>query len=155
LELIPVSAGAARFRGGMALRKDVRLVADIGRITNLGDRTETAPYGLNGGQDGARSTTILNPGTPDERHLHSKGTYALKKGDVISMRTAGAGGFGRPSERDPERVLTDVRSGLVSRTAAERIYAVVLTPSPLGIDIDATQRLRAGKATARTFASAG
>jgi len=154
MELIADSAGAGKFRGGMALRKDVRLVANLGRITNLGDRTENSPYGLDGGFEGARSATILNPGTPGERLLHSKGTYDLKQGDVISMRTAGAGGFGPPHEREPNHVLTDVRSGLVSREAAERIYAVVLTTSPLAIDLEATDRLRAGKTTASTFAPA-
>lgn len=144
MELVPDSAGAGRFRGGMALRKDVRIVADTARATNLGDRYENAPYGLEGGLSGSRAATILNPGTPDERSLHSKGTYLLKKGDVLSMRTAGAGGFGDPRLRDPEAVLRDVRAGLVSPEAARAVYGVALTDPPEAVDVEATRTLRDG-----------
>ena len=35
--------------------------------------------------------------------LSSKTTLELGPGDVISVRTCGGGGYGRPEERDPER----------------------------------------------------
>ena len=146
LELIPDSAGAGRFRGGMALRRDVRLLADTGRATNLGDRHVNAPYGLGGGHSGQLARTVLNPGTDREREMHSKGTYDLRKGDVLSMRTAGAGGYGDPTLRDPVLVLRDVRAGLVSVEAARRIYRVALLQTPLAVDGCATARLRAGEA---------
>ena len=142
MELIPDSAGGGKFRGGMALRKDVRLVADVGRVTNLGDRYKNAPYGLNSGLHGSTACTVLNPGTADERNLHSKGTYDLKKGDVLSMRTAGAGGFGEPKERDPHHVLRDVRAGLVSLKSARDIYGVSINANPFSIDFDETSNLR-------------
>ncbi|WP_116134454.1 hydantoinase B/oxoprolinase family protein [Tropicimonas sp. IMCC34043] len=142
MELVPDTAGAGQFRGGMAMRKDVELLAETGLVTNLGDRNVTAPYGLEGGQAGALAGTILNPG-PAERRLHSKGTLALRKGDVISMRTAGAGGFGDPARRQPAAVLRDVRHGLVSAGAAREIYKVVLTKDHAGIDEGATEALRA------------
>jgi N-methylhydantoinase B len=138
MELIPDSAGAGRFRGGMALRKDVRLLAEIGRTTNLGDRHKSAPYGLDGGLPGTKARTVLNPGRPDERVLESKGTYDLRKGNVLSMQTAGAGGFGDPKQRDPERVLADVRAGLVSIRAARELYGVVIRERPLALDMAAT-----------------
>lgn len=142
LELIPDSAGAGRFRGGMALRRDVRLLADAGRATNLGDRHVNAPYGLGGGQPGQRARTVLNPDKDGEQQMHSKGTYDLKKGDVISMRTAGAGGYGDPAARNPQLVLADVRAGLVSIEAARRIYQVALLEEPLTVDGAETARLR-------------
>ena len=142
MELIPDTAGAGRFRGGMALRKDVRLLADSGLVTNLGDRYVNSPYGLEGGHPGTRAATILNPGRADERSLHSKGTYALRKGDVLSMRTAGAGGFGDPAARDPAFVLRDVRRGLVSEAAARDTYKVALTPDGRAVDAPATAALR-------------
>jgi hypothetical protein len=39
----------------------------------------------------------------------------------------GGGGFGDPKTRDPERVLRDVRDGVVSAAAAERDYGVAIT----------------------------
>ncbi len=56
-------------------------------------------------------------------------------------RTLIASGNRNTSEREPERVLADVRSGLVSRATAERDYGVVLDDD-LIIDADATARLR-------------
>ncbi len=141
LELIPDSAGAGRFRGGMALRRDVRLLAETGRVTNLGDRHVNPPFGLEGGHSGILARTVLNPGTPNERVLHSKGTYEMRKGDVLSMQTAGAGGFGAPSLRDPERVRRDVESGLVSRAAAAEIYKVAVRDD-LTVDQTRTAALR-------------
>ena len=44
----------------------------------------------------------------------------------MTLETAGGGGFGPPAERDPRRVLADVRSGLVSVEAAARRYGVAV-----------------------------
>jgi N-methylhydantoinase B len=140
VELIPDSAGPAKFRGGMGMRKDVRMLAETSTLYNLGDRHRFAPYGLLGGEPAALGSTLLNPGTPAERVLASKGTYELKKGDVISWRTSGAGGFGRPFERDPAAVLKDVRAGLISVAAAQRDYAVVVAGD--AVDQAATVALR-------------
>lgn len=142
MELMPDTAGAGRFRGGMAMRKDVRLLADEGLVTNLGDRNENAPYGLEGGLPGALAQTVLNPDGANETRLHSKGTYRLKKGDVVSMRTAGAGGFGDPLKRAPEAVLRDVRQGLVTPEAARSIYRVAILPNLSEIDVAGTKALR-------------
>jgi N-methylhydantoinase B len=87
---------------------------------------------------------VLNPG-PHEQDLHSKGTYELKRGDVLSLRTSGAGGFGDPRTRDPADVLADVRAGLVSLEAAREVYGVVISGAPLEVDGDATARLRANE----------
>ena len=57
--------------------------------------------------------------------------------------TGGGGGWGDPTERDPERVREDVLDGYVTKEAAERDYGVVLTGATLAIDAAATERLRA------------
>jgi len=44
-------------------------------------------------------------------------------GDRLVLETAGGGGIGSPSERDPARVTADVLGGLVSVTAAARDYS--------------------------------
>jgi N-methylhydantoinase B len=124
LELIPDSGGAGRTRGGLGVRKDVRMLADDVSLTNLTDRQRFAPYGLDGGAPGMLGETVLNPGTPDERRIHSKETVRLRRGDVVSFRCSGSGGFGPPQERPRERVLDDVREGLVSPAAAREQYGL-------------------------------
>jgi N-methylhydantoinase B len=123
-ELIPDSGGAGRTRGGLSLRKDMRMLADGVQLSNLTDRHRFAPYGLEGGADGRLGETILNPDTPEERRLQSKGAYELAEGDVVSFRCSGSGGFGPPDERPRELVAADVEQGLVSRAAARELYGL-------------------------------
>ena len=58
------------------------------------------------------------------------------------MRSGGGGGFGRPTERDPQLVARDVREGYVSRGVALGAYRVVLDGSG-AVDEAATRNLRA------------
>jgi N-methylhydantoinase B len=74
--------------------------------------------------------------------LNSKGTYTLYKGDLVSWRTAGAGGYGPAYERSVDMVVKDVRSGLVSPEAAASEYGVVLAKNG-DADLAATNALRA------------
>lgn len=124
VELITDSGGAGRHRGGLGVRKDVRMLADDVILTNLTDRQRVHPYGLNGGRAGALGETIVNPGRPDERVIHSKDTVRLARGDVVSFRCSGSGGFGPPEERPPEDIRADVREGRVSAEAARSEYGV-------------------------------
>jgi len=48
----------------------------------------------------------------------------IQRGDVVSYRLAGAGGYGDPAERDPDAVRDDVADGYVSRAEAARTYGV-------------------------------
>jgi N-methylhydantoinase B len=144
-ELIADSAGPGTHRGGCGVRKDIRVLAD-GRFNNLADRHRFPPWGLFGGRPGQPGATILNPDTPGETALHSKGSYPVRAGDVVSFRVAGAGGYGDPGGRDPEAVRRDAADGLVSREAAERDYGVRLDPATGAVDPEATRRLRGDRA---------
>lgn len=78
----------------------------------------------------------------------------LAKGDAMIVRYNGGGGFGDPLDREPERVVEDVRNGHVSAAAAERHCGVVLDDA-YECDEAATTRLRQEirerrRATART-----
>ena len=123
-ELIPDSGGAGRYRGGLGVRKDVRMLADEVVLSNLTDRHVFPAYGLHGGRDGVLGETVLDPGGPRERKLHSKEVVHLRRGDVVSFRCSGSGGVGRPEERPREKVLEDVREGLVTPRAARELYGL-------------------------------
>ncbi len=97
LELLDGTGGAGRHKGGSGLRKDIELLAGEGVLTLLGDRHESRPYGVFGGEPGALGETVLNPDGNGER-LGSKEIRTLKRGDVLSIRTSGAGGYGRADE---------------------------------------------------------
>lgn len=125
LELLTDSGGAGRHRGGLGLRKDFTLLADDVTFTNLLERTDSKSWGLRGGEPGDAGRIVLNP-DGERRDLHAKGTYVLSEGDTVSFRLSGAGGFGDPSERDPEAVRSDVVKGFVSPEAAREEYGVDL-----------------------------
>ena len=67
-----------------------------------------------GGRPGTPSRNVLNPGT-ENRELPAKCTLTVRHGDVYRHELAGAGGWGDPFERDPERVLRDVMEEKISR----------------------------------------
>ncbi|MBT4043539.1 MAG: hydantoinase B/oxoprolinase family protein, partial [Rhodospirillaceae bacterium] len=72
--------------------------------------------------------------------------YAVRHYDALTLRAAspGGGGWGQPKQRDPARVLRDVRDGVVSIEAAESVYGVILDGDGRSVDEDATAILRAG-----------
>jgi N-methylhydantoinase B len=142
-ELIRDSGGPGRFRGGSGIRRDLRFLADDGKLTNLTDRQRVPPWGLFGGQAGTLGRTVINPG-PGEEPVHGKESRDFGYGDVISFQQSGAGGYGDPFERDPARVLADVLDDYVSIEAARARYGVVVTGSGTDLRVDeaATQRLR-------------
>jgi N-methylhydantoinase B len=142
-ELIRDSAGAGRFRGGTGIRRDLRFYLHGGRLTNNTERHRFGPWGLFGGQPGRPGVTLVNPGTPGERRVHSKASDTVEYGDVVSFQQSGAGGYGPPWERDPRAVRADVVEDYVSLEGARRDYGVILDPDSLAVDEARTAAARA------------
>jgi N-methylhydantoinase B len=67
----------------------------------------------------------------------------VHKGDRVRVHSAGSGGYGNPLDREPERVLADVRDDYVSANAAHELYGVVVTPDGRAVDVAATAARRA------------
>lgn len=125
--LVPDSGGPGKYRGGLSIRKDIEALKPV-LFSAHSDRHRISPWGLNGGLGGGRGRFLFNPNTPEERVIASKVSDVLVgKGDVISIQTAGGGGFGSPLERDPERVAYDCLQGKVSHQAARDRYGVALS----------------------------
>ncbi len=141
-EFIPDSGGAGEYRGGLTVRRDIEVLTDNVSLARYGDRQRFGPFGLFGGKEGSKGKFILNPDSPGQRRLKSKGLDVLNEGDVVSLRLPGAGGYGDPLERDLNLLLQDVRDGKVSLRSAREDYEVVIDPKTLQIDEEATKRLR-------------
>ncbi|NQU15020.1 MAG: hydantoinase B/oxoprolinase family protein [Desulfobacteraceae bacterium] len=140
-EIVQDSAGSGQYRGGCAIRRDVRVLENDIQFSNLTDRQRYPPFGLFGGKAGSTGITILNPGS-NEQVLHSKGCYELKSGDLVSQILAGAGGYGDPFERDAKAVHLDVISQYVSVEEAREKYGVVVDPATKEVDMKETLRYR-------------
>ena len=104
------------------------------------------PNGCAGGTTGRPGDIWINPDGKDAKRLPTRyADYPLKEGDVFRLDTPGGGGHGDALAREPERVLADVREGVVSPEAAERDYGVVLKRDggDFVVDAAATQARRA------------
>ncbi|HHH42243.1 MAG TPA: hydantoinase B/oxoprolinase family protein, partial [Chloroflexi bacterium] len=111
--LVPDSGGPGRFRGGLAIVKEIQALAPV-LFSAHADRHRLPPWGLMGGLPGGRGRFVLNPGTPQEQVLRSKlSGLLIRRGEVLRVQTAGGGGFGPPWERDPARVAQDCVQGKV------------------------------------------
>jgi N-methylhydantoinase B len=140
--MVPDTAGAGMYRGGVSQQRTWRMLADEGILQVRADRQTHRPYGLSGGMPGAAGRNLLDPDTPRERKLHAKLTMTLRRGDVFRHQLPGAGGWGDPLLRDPALVARDLRDGLVSIEGAARDYGVVAAGDPPVIDAAATAALR-------------
>jgi len=125
------SAGAGAFRGGLGLRRDIRIERGSASLSLMGERRRTAPYGIRGGEDGEVGTDVVLERPESEQAvggssevLPAKCTRRLEAGDIVSVRTPGGGGFGDPADRDRDAVLRDVRLGKCSIERARSVYGV-------------------------------
>ena len=137
-ELIPDSGGAGRQRGGLG--QIIELESSEGRPIEFFASLERMKYparGRAGGAAGRLGRACLRSG----RQLAGKGEHTIPEGDRLIFETPGGGGYGDPLERRAEAVAADVAKGLVSREAAERLYAVVLDEAG-GLDAEATRARR-------------
>jgi N-methylhydantoinase B len=119
--LLPDSGGPGRFRGGLGqevvIRNDSRHPMTL---LGMGNRTRFPAQGVFGGKAGAPRKHAV-----DGRPVNAKARIELAPGGRISVREAGAGGYGDPRKRDPQMVLADVREGFVTKAGALRDYGVV------------------------------
>ena len=138
---LPDTGGLGRYRGSLGLARQYRILADEATVQVRSDRRRFQPYGLSGGKPGTPCNVYLDPG-PDEKLLPSKWMLNLKKGAVVRVELAGAGGHGDPFDRDIEAVAWDVRQGKITADHARREYGVVVQPETSEVEWEETKRLR-------------
>ena len=144
------SGGPGRWRGGVGVEMGFKVLGTQATITSRGmERYRFAPWGRDGGAPGTTGQTNVDPGRPSGADIGKIDVLTLDPGQELLIKTQGGGGFGSPFERDPDDVLCDVDSGLVSLASAERDYGVVIRAG--AVDQAATGSLRV---TLRAEASA-
>lgn len=169
---LPDSGGPGQYRGGAG--GEMAIVAhdapDGGIHYVLSGKGPKFPQseGIAGGYPGAANDYIWVHGPKDAHNAErfastveaipgdkepiAWGVFPLMGNDALYVRWNGGGGIGDPLERDPERVLADVVSGVVSKRAATEVFGVVMASNE--IDHKATNgrrdSLRHARAAART-----
>ena len=124
-ELIPDSGGAGEFRGGLAARREVEVLAPEALLSFRGHGHVIAAAGRDGGAAGKPASVTLHPDTPDACAYPSRfAGVPVRAGDRILFERGGGGGLGDPHARDRAAVIADVRNGYVSRASAEHDYGI-------------------------------
>ena len=149
-ELRTDSGGPGASRGGLGMRREVRLLDDEGSYSVLSDRAVIPPFGvLGGGSAAPYIVSVVRDGVETGFSTPGKVTgHAIRRDDTVVMRSAGGGGYGDPLTRNPVSVRRDVSEGLVSRTCAADVYGVVLDDDG-EIDTAASDAAREALAAAR------
>ncbi len=128
-ELRPDSGGAGRYRGGLGLVREVRVLAPSAQLSVLAEKSLLSPYGVCGGHGGAPNRFYVKRAGADVEPSPLPGkvsAFPLVRDDVVVMASSGGGGFGDPLERDPARVVADLAQGVVTPAAAASVYGVVV-----------------------------
>jgi N-methylhydantoinase B len=101
-ELVEGSGGAGEARGGLGLRRDYRLLADVSDGMYYVEQTipAFAARGREGGGAGSPGAVwVHRAGSERPETLPGKGYIHLRRGDVLSLVGAGGGGFGASANR--------------------------------------------------------
>ena len=100
-EFVPDSGGDGQYRGGLAIERHYRVLAEQATLNLRSDRRTRGPYGLQGGQPGATSHSVLVrdgqridlAGKGDDRDAPRRRVRAPHGG----RRRLGSAGAARPS----------------------------------------------------------
>jgi N-methylhydantoinase B len=129
-ELADDTGGPGRNRGGLGIIQSYEIRIDEPKLSHTSQKTKTPPQGAAGGSPGRSGRWFVNKDTAQERELlNALGDLDyLQRGDVVTLTTAGGGGYGNPLERDVNSVVEDVREGYVSVESALADYGVEIDP---------------------------
>ena len=140
-ETIPDSGGAGLNRGGNGVRVGYKFL-EKGEISIHDDRWLTYPWGVNGGKPGRRSRKLIKRISGDEELVPSKcDRLPVEKGDLLLFETWGGGGWGNPLDRAEDKILLDVKRGLVTVEGARQFGLVIGSDGE--INARGTKELRA------------
>jgi len=123
------SCGGGVSRGGYGMRRDIRLMSDAGVLSISSNKNVLPPFGVNRGLPGASNDFfVIRDGkeiAPSETPGKVSG-FALRRDDVVSIRTSGGGGWGNALDREPLKVLRDVSDGYLTVAMAKDMFGVVI-----------------------------
>jgi N-methylhydantoinase B len=146
------SGGPGRWRGGLGLRREVRIRVAGTQLSVLAEKAVLPPFGVRGGGSGwpnefwvRRGGTRVEPSA-----LPGKVSgFSLEPDDVVVMETSGGGGYGDPRERDLGLVAADLADGYLSPARAVDDYGVVVVGHRIDEPATAARRAALGRARVR------
>ncbi len=119
-ELRPDSGGAGTQRGGLGQVVEIEAAEGYQIYFNaMFDRIKHPARGRQGGGNGQPGRVSLTDGT----ELRGKGSRVpVPLGQRLVLELPGGGGYGDPSQRNPEEIESDLRNGYITPEHAQTVY---------------------------------
>ena len=140
--LLPDTEGAGRNRGASSLLVEFGPVGGAMSVGYVSDGVINRPLGVRGGCAGGGALQQLIRHDGSREALPACAQITVADGERVWSVSTGGGGYGRPTDRAPERVAMDAREGWISAARAFAIYGVMLDAAG-GVDMPATVLRRA------------
>ena len=122
LALSSAPGGEGQWRGGKGISLRYRVRADDNFLSVGYTRSRIPPWGVKGGAEGSTNyVEVLRPGKEPERYAFCT-NVPLSEGDIVHVMTGVGGGYGDPSLRTREAVLSDIRDGYITHERALEVY---------------------------------
>jgi 5-oxoprolinase (ATP-hydrolysing) len=87
------SGGKGKFKGGDGVARKIEFLEDNINASILTERRVFAPYGLKGGKDAKKGENLLIKKDGKTIDLLGKNSIIVNRGDMISIKTPGGGGY--------------------------------------------------------------
>jgi N-methylhydantoinase B len=136
------SEGPGKFRGAPGTYVEYGPIPDATmQVIYLTDGDTFPALGARGAGHGGRGGQMLRTASGDLVRQGPTGPLDIAPGESIIVFGNGGGGYGRPWERDLERVKKDVLEQWITRERAEAVYGVIFEDDG-EVDHEATGALR-------------
>ncbi len=144
--LMTDSGGAGKFRGGSGTAWEVEPLNGDMTFIMFGEGRRIPAMGAAGAVSQMVDTKVgrleLNRGG-EVQTIRDNVIETIKPGERVTNMNPGGGGYGDPYQRPVEKVVWDVKNGLVSEAGARADYGVAIDAETLAVDASETERLRA------------
>ncbi|EAR87851.1 hydantoinase/oxoprolinase (macronuclear) [Tetrahymena thermophila SB210] len=94
------SGGQGQYKGGDGVIREFQFLQPL-KVSILSERRVFAPFGLNGGENGAKGLNLLVQGDLIT-NLGAKNTVDVQKNDIIIIHTPGGGGYGDKNKKQEQ-----------------------------------------------------
>ncbi len=116
--IVPDTEGAGRFRGAPSLYIEYGPVDTELEVLYTADGTVNPAFGARGGRSTARCCgPYMRTAQGEVVELEAWARVVLEPGETIISISSAGGGYGPPTEREPERVRNDLAEGWVTPSA--------------------------------------
>ncbi|MFN8223971.1 MAG: hydantoinase B/oxoprolinase family protein [Gaiellales bacterium] len=126
MEIAPDSMGVGEWLGGPGATIRIVPIAGDMSVFMFGDGCNNPPHGVLGGTPAIGGGMFIeHTGEGRRSFLSPTSDAVVKEGDVLVGISSGGGGYGNPLDRPVERVIEDVRDGIISASLAETHFGLV------------------------------